>query len=190
MRPVAIRLVMILGILFTPQTVRADVQKNWSVDYSNSHLNFVGTQGSSSSFEGSFRSFKVTLRFDPAHPEQGQINAVINTGSATSGDDERDVYLPQNDWFNIAAFPEAQFISDTILKTGENQFVAQGSLTIKGISHTVKLPFTLKPEADHWRAHGELTLNRTDFNIGQGEWINENYVKHAVQVVVDLSVKP
>ncbi|MFY9288368.1 MAG: cytochrome b/b6 domain-containing protein [Alphaproteobacteria bacterium] len=162
----------------------------WLVDYDHSKLGFVGVQGTSS-FEGGFKKFDVTIEFDPAKPEAGSIKAVIQITSATAGSAERDAYLPQVDWFDSKQFPEAIFVSNRIHKTGENQYTADGTLTIKGISQPLALPFKLTPEnAPWWRAQGKVTLLRNSFHIGEGQWANENYVKFGVDVVIDIAAKP
>lgn len=163
--------------------------KDWVVDYSKSRLGFTGMQGKAG-FDGSFKTFQTSIDLDPDHPETGKISATIDMASVTAGSAERDGYLPQPDWFDTKKFPQAQFVSTSIQKTGDHAYTAQGNLTIKNISHPVILPFILAPEGDHWRAQGKVMLTRTDFHIGEGEWSSEDYVKHAVEVVIDISAKP
>jgi len=163
--------------------------KPWLIDYQHSRLGFTGMQ-ESSVFEGSFKNFKADVDFDPDHPDKGKISATINIASATTGDGQRDGMLPQADWFDAAKFPQAQFVSTKIRATGVNSYEAQGTLTIKGVSKTVTLPFTLTKEGDHWRAHGKTTLVRTDFRIGEGQWADNKTVKLAVEVTVDLTARP
>lgn len=163
--------------------------KNWSIDYAHSQLGFAGTQGSDA-FQGSFKNFKADIDFDPDHPEAGKISVTVDIASATTGDEQRDGMLPQSDWFNTAQFPQAHFTSSQIRKTGANAYEAQGTLTIKGISMPVILPFTLQPEGDHMHAQGRTMLTRTDFHIGEGQWANDQTVKHGVDVTVDLVTFP
>jgi polyisoprenoid-binding protein YceI len=163
--------------------------KTWTIDYSHSHLGFIGKQGDTA-FDGSFKKFTATVDFDPDHPEGGKIAATVDLASATTGDDQKDSMLPQSDWFDTSKFPQAQFVSAQIRKTGTNAYEAQGMLTIKGIAKPVILPFTLVAEGDHWRAQGKTTLMRSDFNIGQGQWSDDKTVRLKVDVTVDLAAKP
>jgi cytochrome b561/polyisoprenoid-binding protein YceI len=168
--------------------------KNWAIDYADSRLGFSGHQGETN-FDGSFKTFKINVDFDPDHPETGKITAIIDITSATTGNPERDSYLPQPDWFDAAKFPQATFASTTIVskgsdKTGGKCFEASGNLTIKGVSKQLTLPFCLKAEGDHFRAQGKVPLIRTDYKIGERDWANESYVKYAVEVNLDISAKP
>ncbi|MDX2027399.1 MAG: YceI family protein [Alphaproteobacteria bacterium] len=167
--------------------------KNWTVDYANSRLGFTATQGDKS-FEGSFKNFQTTIDFDPAKPEAGKITATIDMISAVAGSAERDSALPQADWFDTKKFPQAQFASTSIKAAGTDKsaaqcFEAEGTLTIKGIERKVTLPFCLKPEDDHTRAKGKIVLMRNDFQIGQGQWASEAFVKNAVTVTVDIAAR-
>jgi len=163
--------------------------KDWQIDYAHSKLGFIGDQNGAK-FEGGFKKFDAQVSFDPDHLDAGKISVSVDLASATTGDDERDSYLPQDAWFHVSAFPAAQFTASKFRKTGVNAYEADGTLTLKGITKNLTLPFTLTPEGDHWRAQGRVTLMRTDFSIGQGSFANESYVKHAVDVVIDLAAKP
>ena len=177
--------VLLLGALLGASPANA---APWTVDYANSHLGFKGMQGSTA-FDGGFKTFQAVINFDPAHPESGSITATIDTGSATAGSSERDSICREPDWFDVKVFPEAQFASTAIRatspdKSGANCYEATGNLTIKGVTKPVKLPFCLKPENDHMRAEGRLTLTRTDFNLGSsGQWAADAFIRDAVEVM-------
>lgn len=162
--------------------------KAWTIDYAHSTIGFTGMQGSSM-FDGSFKKFQIALDLDPDHPEAGTITATIDIASASAGSAERDDALPQAEWFNTSHFPQARFETQTIRKTGDRTYEAEGTLTIKGNSRPVKLPFTLVAEGDHMRAQGRVTLIRTDFGIGAGQWSDDAFVKHAVDVTIDISAR-
>lgn len=179
----------VLALMLGSVWVNPVFAKDWVIDYSHSSLGFIGNQ-SGAAFTGGFKRFQTIVDLDPAKPEAGKISATIDVTSITANDSERDSYLPQADWFSFSTFPQAQFISSGIRKTGDQSYVADGTLTIKGIAKPLSLPFTLKPEGDHWRAQGRVTLIRTDFHVGDHDWANEDYVKRAVDVVLDLTAKP
>jgi len=162
--------------------------KDWVVDYTQSKLGFMGEQGSDK-FMGGFKKFTAQISLDPDHPEQGKIAVTVDTSSAFAGSADRDEMLPQADWFNVAKFPQAQFTSTAIRMVSPGKYEADATLTLKGVSKNVTLPFTLAQEGDHWHAQGRVSLMRNDFTIGQGMFSNENYVKHAVDVGIDIIAK-
>ena len=159
--------------------------KTWTVDPAQSHLRFIGSQGGEP-FDGAFKNFQVTIDLDLAKPETGKIVATIDTTSATAGNKERDDYLPLSDWFDVKKYATAKFESQSLHAATAGCFEAVGSLTIKDVARPLTLPFCLKTEGDHTRATGRVTLVRTDYHLGLGEWSNENFVKYGVDVVVDV----
>jgi polyisoprenoid-binding protein YceI len=176
--------------------------KDWIVDYTQSHLGFTGTQGSDK-FDGGFKKFRVVIDFDPAQPQAGKITAVIDIASAFAGSEERDSALPQSDWFDTSKFPQAQFTT-TSIKLDECNVItpatvvvigcykAAATLMIKGIEKPVTLGFYLEKDkqTDQVRAKGDVKLIRTDFGVGKGQWSDEAYVKHAVDVTIDIVARP
>jgi len=184
-KPASLILAALLLFLSLGGTAQAN---DWEVDYTKSFIGFTGIQGGEG-FSGVFSSFKVKIDFDPDNPAKGSISATIDINSASTNDKQRDAMLPLAEWFNTVKFPEATFTCDDIVRTGPDSFIATGMLSIKGLSHTVKLPFTLKPDGDHWLAQGTVRLIRTDYHIGEGQWANESMVRTAVDVTIQIAAK-
>lgn len=157
----------------------------WTVDMAASALGFTGSQ-MGAAFTGRFERFTAEIAFDPAAPESGRALVVVDTGSARTGDGQKDKAMPGADWFDVGQFPEARFEATTFRRTGPDAFEAVGTLTIRGVTQPLILPFTLAPEGDASRARGSVQLIRTDFGVGQGQWSSGNWVALEVTVTVDL----
>jgi polyisoprenoid-binding protein YceI len=71
-----------------------------------------------------------------------------------------------DEFFNADDHPTATFAAD-IVAAGDGH-VAEGTLSIKGESVPVEMPFDLTIERDTARASGGLTVDRRDFGIGMG----------------------
>jgi polyisoprenoid-binding protein YceI len=170
------------GLLMAVQPAAA---AGWSIDGAKSNLGFIGTQ-SGSSFEGHFSKWQAQIDFDPANPASGHATVTIDMGSATTGDSQKDQSLPQSDWFNAKAFPQAIFEATSFRAKGGNAFEAVGTLTIRGMKKDVLLPFTFETEGNTGHAKGKLELIRTDFGVGQGEWSSDQIVGLTVAVNLDI----
>lgn len=153
----------------------------WTVDKAASTLEFTASQ-SGKEFTGSFSDFDAAITLDPADLSAARIEVTIDMGSATTGDRQRDAALPSVDWFSAKAFPEARFSSTRIATTGQGAYEAEGALTIRGASKDLTLPFTLKISGDKGVADGAVTLVRTDFGVGQGEFESDEFVGFNVGV--------
>ena len=177
----ALALLTIPAIAATP----AASAPGWTVDKSASQLGFVGI-GDGSEFQGSFGSWDADIHFNPAKLDASSATVTIDMGSAATGDPSRDDPLTDPNWFSTSVFPSATFTTTAIASTGPNAYVADGTLTIKGVSQAVKLPFTLTINGDHADMAGSLTLDRTLWGIGKGSWQDKS-VDPNVTVTVKIS---
>jgi len=158
----------------------------WAVDAATSTLSFEATQ-TGAAFTGQFKEFTAEIDFDPADPAAGSISATINPASFSSGASDRDGMIGGAEWFDVATFPEAKFVSTGITAGAEaGSYVAAGTLTIKGVDVPVELPFTLAIDGTHAVADGELTLDRLAFGVGTGDWEDDSVVSTAVKVLVHI----
>ena len=158
---------------------------DWQLDPAKSRLGFSGTQ-TGVPFQGSFSAWQANISFDPAHPEAGHVKATIELASAKTGDTQRDTALPQPEWFDAAAHPQAVFEADHFVAKGGDAYEAPGKLTIRGVAKDVVLPFTLAINGDQAVAKGHLTLVRSDFGVGQGPWSTGQWV--ALEAGVDVAL--
>ena len=168
-------------------TFSDDWEPNWVIDES-SRLEFIGTLDRKQ-FGGAFENFEAKILFDAANPSAGNIDVIVQTASARTGDAGRDNTMPGPEWFDVKQFPTARFRSTTIRATGENQFEIDGQLTIRDMTQSLTLPFTLQETADSARAEGEIVLIRTDYGLGQGAWASGNRVALDVKVRYIINAK-
>lgn len=159
---------------------------SWAVNYAESRLGFSATQ-TGKSFDGEFTKYDAKIVFDPADLASASIDVTVDMRSAKTGDKQRDTALPGSDWFKANDFPSARFQSSSVEQTGEGAYVAHGSLTIRDATKDVDLPFTLAINGDAAKANGEVTLLRTDFGVGQGEFATDEWVRLDVKVTVDIT---
>ncbi|RXV64053.1 cytochrome [Roseovarius sp. A46] len=99
-----------------------------------------------------------------AEGRHGTVEVVVAIPSLTLGSVTKQAMGP--DFFNADAHPTATFAAD-LISQGDGH-VARGTLTIKGQTVPVEMPFTLDIEGDTARASGGLIVDRRDFGIGEG----------------------
>jgi cytochrome b561 len=162
----------------------------WSVDPAQSSIRFRSAY-MGRAFEGNFRQWTATIQFDPGSPQDARIRVVVPTASITTNEPYFDENVTQGDWFDVTRFPEAVFeVNEGVFKDSETQYEATGVLTVKGVRHPVRLPFTLDIQGDTARMHGETTLLRIDLGLGRDTRAtangDEEWVQNQVAVVVDV----
>lgn len=168
----------------------------WAVDPAKSTLAFKFGYGGKD-YTGKFPEFTAQIQLDtdaPANPDtpvDGYVRVAIPLGKVSTGESYFDENVVQGDWFDTAKTPEAVFeVKGGIYKMSDTSYEATGVLTLKGVDHPVRLPFTLDVAGTTATMHGEVTLNRLDLGIGKGtaseasgdaEWVAPD-----VKVIVDV----
>lgn len=145
------------------------------------------TSWSGDAVQGRFNSWKADIVFGPDALEKSKVVVTIDMTSAKTGDDQRDASLPAGDWFDAAAHPKAVFIATKFEKKAEGAYVAHGTLSLRGVTKSVDLPFKLKIVGDKAQMSGETSLDRTLFGVGRGEFTATDQVPAKVTVRVQLN---
>ena len=129
------------------------------------------------------------LRVDGAI-EITRLTTVIGLASVDTDYDERDDYLVQEDWFHTQLWPEARFSSTAVTRKGAAQYVAEGELSLRGISRPVEvhLVMDLDDDGERGKLSGTALVRRLDFGVGQGDWSSTEWVGNDVNVRFDLAI--
>jgi polyisoprenoid-binding protein YceI len=160
----------------------------WRADKAVSKIAFTGAMNGQA-FNGAFGRWDAQIAFDPKDLAASRVVATIETGSARTGDQTRDEALPTDDWFAAKAFPKATFVSRRIVAAGPGRYVAQGDLTLRGVTRPVSLPFALAIAGDTAKMTGAVSLDRSAFGVGQGQWKGPDPVALKVQVNIAITAK-
>jgi polyisoprenoid-binding protein YceI len=152
-----------------------------------SSLAFVSQQ-MGVSVDGTFRKFAATLDFDPAKPEAGKATLDIELASIDAGGPEANDEVKGKNWFDVKQFPTARFVSTSVKPLGNNRYEVRGQMSIKGKTHEVAAPFTLKPEGAGAVLEGSFPLKRLDYGVGTGAWGDTSVVADEVQIRFRLAV--
>src|SRR5271154_431598 len=131
--------------------------------------------------EADFKQFIAQIDFNPSHPEAGKIQLLINTNSFEF-DPEVDDEVRGPSWLDSPDFPQAHFVSSGVRALGKNRYEAPGTLTIRGTSTAVVVPFTYQPDASGNTFEGSFTISRLHYNIGAGKWRDTDIVADNVQI--------
>jgi cytochrome b561/polyisoprenoid-binding protein YceI len=168
-----------------PPATAAAEPSTWAVS-KGSTLGFATSWGGQA-IEGRFDRWRADIRFSPEALDKSKVSVTIDLASAVSGDAQRDESMRGPDWFDTASHASATFTASKFEKTGENRYIAHGTLNLRGVSKPVRLPFTLKIEGDKARVSGVTSLDRTAFGVGQGEWKSTDQIPAEVKVSVNLT---
>jgi polyisoprenoid-binding protein YceI len=140
------------------------------------------------SFDGRFQQFTTSIAFDPA-TATGRFDVLIALGSAGTENEERDEVLLGSEFFNAMAMPQARYQATTFRRLADGRFIADGTLTLRGVSKPVPLTFRWTPGAAP-TLEGTATIKRLEFNVGTGDWDDVEVLPDAVSVTTTLVLQP
>jgi len=132
-------------------------------------------------FTGTFADFQTQLSFDPQNPAEGRLDVTIALASASSGNSDRDSTLQGSAFFNTDAFPQARYNATGFRALGDNEYAADGTLELRGVSKPVTLTFTWT-DGPQPLLEGRALVNRLDFNVGGGDWDNTKLIPDATAI--------
>lgn len=131
-----------------------------SINTANSKITFKIKNMKFKTVEGSFSN--MTGNVDYKNGQLSLIDACISANTVNTESKKRDKHLKNEDFFNVDVFPDICFEASDIKKNGD-KFIANGTLTLHGVSQNVQVPITIQNNT----LHGTLLINRLDYNLGE-----------------------
>lgn len=139
------------------------------------------------SVDGRFARFTADVALDTAALDKSRAVIEVETASLTTGEVMTDTEAKKPVWLDTLGFPKARFESTQVKALGGNRYEAAGNFILKGKARPMTVPFTLSTNADGTRTvSASITLKRSDFGIGGGEWNDPELVADEVPVRVRL----
>jgi len=131
----------------------------------NSKIEFVGSKVTGH-HNGSFGDFSGEIDHT-GNPETSRVSITIKTDSITTDTPDLTKHLKTADFFDVAKFPEAKFVSTAIKTGGENgaTHTVTGNLTLHGVTKAVTFPATINVTPDAATVESSFSINRKDFGI-------------------------
>ena len=144
----------------------------WVADPMHSEVDFSVSHLSISNVHGRFGKIDATLVYDAADVTKSTVKATIDISTVKTGEDGRDNHLKTPDFFDVASFPTATFVSTGVAKSGSN-LIVNGNLTLHGVTKPVTLtvegpngPVEGMDHKQHSGFNATTTISRTVFGIG------------------------
>ena len=145
---------------------------------------------------GQFTDFTGEVYFDPDNPAKSKFDFMINVNSVDTKVGKRDTHLRSPDFFDAGKYPLMTFKSSGVSHAGGNKYIAEGILTIKDVSKKLALEFVYHGQKDNPLKSGELvagldarlTLDRLEYNVGDGKFYKMGVVGKDVDILITLEL--
>jgi polyisoprenoid-binding protein YceI len=175
---------LLLGMI----ALQVSAAPSWVMDPKQSTLQFTGTQAGAQ-FQGVFKSFTADIKFDPQDLATSRFDVSVDLGSVTTKDNDRDETVKGPDFFSVAKWPRAHYVTQTITAKNAMTYVGNGKLTLRDASRDVPITFTFQINGNQALLKGTAAVKRLDFGVGQGEWKDTSSVGNDVTVQFTLTLK-
>ncbi|HNP35487.1 MAG TPA: cytochrome b/b6 domain-containing protein [Woeseiaceae bacterium] len=157
----------------------------WNIVYGSSHIRFTGKQAGAT-FQGEWTDWDAVIRFAADDLANSRFDVTIRTAAVNTLNEDRDAALADPEWFDSINYPVATYSASRFSKSANGAWIAEGSLTIKGMSAPVPLVFRVTREGERVVLAGSAELLRITLGVGTGEWEDTTWVGNEVTVEVHV----
>ena len=160
--------------------------EKYLVSSDTSKIEFTASQVTAS-HHGSFGKFSGSVDF-AGQPEKSRESITIDTSSVSTDTPELTAHLKTPDFFDVAKFPEATFVS-TEKKPGGDKgatHTVTGNLQLHGVTKAITFPASITVSPGAINVESTFSINRKDFGINYAGVAN-NLIRD--EVVLMLHVK-
>ena len=141
----------------------------WAIDLVHSSINFSVRHLMVGKVHGRFDQFSGAITI--AEDGTPSVTAEIDVNSIDTGNEQREAHIKAPDFFDVAQFPTATFVSTAVRANGDD-YVLDGDFTLKGVTKPVTMtlvfngtsPGTGRGEVAGFDA--SVVLSRKDFGVG------------------------
>ncbi len=177
-------------------TALADVSGDYTVDLAHTRIGFRARHAMVTTVRGTFTEFEGTAHLDTADPTASRVELRIDAGSLDTGQADRDAHLRSADFLDVEQFPEITFVSTGVEQVDDDEYTVTGDVTIKGLTRSVAVDFTLTGSAldpfgnTRVGLEGALALKRSEWGLVWNAALETGgvLVSDKVQLEFDVSI--
>lgn len=186
------RLVLLTALLSLSAPLTLAQSTTWVPDKAHSEVDFSILHMSLANVRGRFGNIGGSIVLNPADITKSTVNVTIDVTTVDTGVSQRDSDLKSGNFFEVAQFPTATFVSTSVQKSSSGLTVA-GNLTLHGVTKPVVLqvsgptgPISGMDHKPHSGFSATTTINRLDFGIASK--YPASVVGNDVSLTIDLDV--
>lgn len=166
----------------------------YAIDPSHTHVGFSVRHLMVSKVRGAFSGVRGTINI-AADPLDSSVEATIDMTSIDTRDEQRDAHLRSPDFFDVEKYPTMTYRSTAVRPDGKGQWVAEGELTLHGVTRSVPLEVTFGGAgSDPWggaRAgfSARAEIDREDFSLTWNQVLETGGIAVGKKVNIEIEVE-
>lgn len=158
---------------------------DWKINRPQTHVTF-NTTYLGEAIKGSLVISDAKIRFDPEFLDKSSVRIGFDLGATKSGDADRDSALLGDDFFDIGHTPSATYVANKFEKTGASSYIAKGTLTLRGKTLPLNLPFKLTISGNTASMTATTLIDRQAYGVGRGEFAATSAIPAMINVDINL----
>ncbi len=180
-------LLLFFTILLMPFSAMAT---QWSAVPNKTSIQFTASYDDAK-FTGHFKNFSSSILIDPTNLQNSYIRSTVDITSVNTNSRDRDEALAKPDWFYFSKFPKALFHSTQISHIGDDNYEITGILKIRDQEKLIRFPLQWRViDKTQAQVQAQFELDRRDFNIGTGDWLDDDTIGFKVMVDLTINYQP
>jgi polyisoprenoid-binding protein YceI len=186
------RLALAIGILALAAPLALAQSSTWVSDPYHSEVDFSVRHMSIANVHGRIGGVAAKLLLNEANITQSSVTVTIDVTTIDTGVAPRDTHLKTPDFFDVAKYPTATFVSTGVTKTANGLAVA-GNFTLHGVTKPIVLqvqgpngPVTGLDKKPHTGFSATTAIRRDDYGIGPK--FPDAFVGENIQLTIELDV--
>jgi polyisoprenoid-binding protein YceI len=147
------------------------MKTKWTLDPMHSDIHFKIRHLVISSVSGHLAKFNADVETEGDDFHTAKVYFTADVNSIDTGSAQRDEHLKSADFFDAANHPTIEFVSTGVEASGDNKFILNGNLTMRGVTKPVSLEVEfgglMKDPYGNLKSGFEVTgkINRHDFGL-------------------------
>jgi polyisoprenoid-binding protein YceI len=161
--------------------------KSYAITPADSKVEFTGSKVTGK-HDGGFNKFTGELNVAEGKLVGAGNKVVIDMTSIFTDTDRLTGHLKSADFFDVAKFPTATFVT-TSVEAKETNSIVTGNLTLHGVTKQISFPAKIEVSGDSVKVHAEFFLNRFDFEI-KYPGKTDDLIRQEVVLRLKVNAKP
>jgi polyisoprenoid-binding protein YceI len=125
---------------------------------------------------GSISGLLAKVHFTPENLNASTLEASVEVNTINTENSSRDEHLRSEDFFDVARYPKITLKSIAFKHKSGNNYTGSFTLTIKGKSKQIEMPFTFSDKDNVVEFKARFKINRLDFGVGSESLVLSNDV--------------
>ena len=152
----------------------------------NSKVEFVASKVTRS-HQGSFKQFTGKIELVSNNIPESRVSVDIDTASVETDTPDLTAHLKTPDFYDVAKYPKATFVSTKIEPASGSNYTITGNLELHGVKKSITFPANIQVSADSAAVDAEFAINRKDFGIVYAGKADD-LIRDAVVIKLNLRV--